>query len=538
MGIDKTPARSFWLLALLFVVIVVVDCIWFQLDQRPPIWDMAVHLATGLDFYRAFQHFSFSVDFLKSLILLGQFYPTLFPAMMGLFFAIFHPSPYVGPAANFIPLAVLIWATYRIGKKLFSDSVGVLAAFVVTTYPIMAWLVREALLDFTLVATVALAAWIYLESDNFSKLGPSLIYGAAVALGFLAKHGFLFYGFTLAVFAFYELATRTESPLQQRAIRFRNMMGAHSLGVAVAAIWYIPHSKDVREYFLINSHMHYVLKQPEFMTAPSLLYTLDALTSTQMLFIPFVLLMFALIVSVRHFARRALILYFGGFGSLVIMTFTVMHREVRMSVASLPFLAVLTAAGILELRSVRWKKALVSLLVVSALVEFEMITFGWPQWPDKVTLWKSRALEINLFERRYAGQVGPPAREDWKIESILERVAADAAQKTIRAPRLGVVPDVTRFNHFDFVLFSKLDSVPVGAERLSTLVNGDIPVQLDYLVLKSGDQGEPGTTQANPAIQQFLREHPGRFSAVATFDLPDGSLATLFRQLREQDRQP
>jgi hypothetical protein len=167
-----------------------------------------------------------------------------------------------------------------------------------------------------------------------------------------------------------------------------------------------------------------------------------------------------------------------------------------------------------------------------------MITFGWPQWPDKVTLWKSRALEINLFERRYAGQVGPPAREDWKIESILERVAADAAQKTIRAPRLGVVPDVTRFNHFDFVLFSKLDSVPVGAERLSTLVNGDIPVQLDYLVLKSGDQGEPGTTQANPAIQQFLREHPGRFSAVATFDLPDGSLATLFRQLREQDRQP
>jgi len=522
------PSRPFLLLGSLYLTLVGIDCVWFALDNRPPIWDMAVHLTTALDFYGTLKHSLFSWTTIKSLVLVGRFYPTLFPALMGIFFCLFHPSIHVGPAANIIPLALLIIATYHIGRKLFSENVGILASFLAATYPVMAWLGREALLDFSLVAIVAAAAWAYLCTDNFSRAKASFTYGVLFALGFLTKHGFIFYSAPLALFALYEMATRDEMPLRRRSIRFRNFLAAHVLGTALAAIWYIPHWRDVREYFFLNRQLHYVLGQPEFMTWPSMLYTLDSLARVHMLLVPFLFLLLGLVISLWRFPRRALILYYGGLGSMAIMTLTVVHREVRMSVASLPFLAVLTAAGLLEIRSVRWRRALTAVLVASATMEFVLITFGVRIWPDSVKLFSSRAFEINLYAQSYEGLIGRPKHEDWKIVPILNKVKEDAHRREIPGPRLGIVPDLARFNHFDFILYSKLHLIPVEAERIAELAQLETTARVEYLVIKSGSQGEPGTTRANTRINQWVENNRDQFLKVATFDLPDGSQVFLY----------
>ena len=523
------PNRVCLLLALLFIAIVSIDCIWFALDDRPPIWDMAVHLTTAFDFWEAFRHSSFSLAALKSLLLMGKYYPTLFPALMGVFFWVFHPSIHVGPAANFIPLAVLITATYGMGRKLFSEQVGMLAAFLVATYPVMAWLAREALLDFSLVAAVAVATWAYLSTDNFSSGKRSWIYGVTFALGFLIKHGFIFYALPLALFALYEMATRDEAPLRRRSLRFRNFLAAHLVGIAGAALWYAPHWSDVREYFLLNRQLHYILHQPEFLTAPSLLYTLDALTRVHILFVPSLFLLLGIFISLKRFPRRALILYLGGFGSLAIMTFTLVHREVRMSVAGLPYLAVLTAAGLFGMKFATWRRVLTALLMVSAGIEFGLITFGVRAWPDSVPIYSSRALEVNLYAQSYEHLVGPPRREDWKIVPILKRVMEDAGRQGIGNPQLGIVPDLPRFNHFDFIFYSRLQAIPVSADRMALYSQLDQPSKVDYLLIKSASQGEPGTTRGNAEINRYVEGDPFRFQLVATFDLPDGSRASLYR---------
>lgn len=491
---------------------------------------MAVHLTTALDFWETFKHASFSWTTLKSILLLGKYYPTLFPALMGIFFWVFHPSIHVGPAANFIPLAVLMAATYGVGRKLFSQQVGLLAAFLVATYPVMAWLAREALLDLSLVAAVAVAAWAYLSTENFSSGQRSLLYGVTFALGFLTKHGFIFYALPLALFALYEMATRDEAPLRRRSVRFRNFLMAHLVGIAGAALWYAPHWSDVREYFLINRQLHYVLQQPEFMTAPSLLYTLDALTRVHMLFVPFLFLLLGVFISLRRFPRRALILYLGGFGSLAIMTFTLVHREVRMSVASLPYLAILTAAGLFEIRSAVWRRALTAVLVVSASIEFGLITFGIKAWPDSVRIYDSPTVQVNLYAQSYEHLVGPPRREEWKILPILKRTKEDASQQGIGDPQLGIVPDLPRFNHFDFILYSRLEATPIQIERIAQFSQLDPPAKVNYLLIKSGSQGEPGTTRGNAEINRDVESDPLRFQKVATFDLPDGSQTSLYRQ--------
>ncbi|MBZ5537444.1 MAG: glycosyltransferase family 39 protein [Acidobacteriia bacterium] len=524
------PTRIYSLLVLLYVAIVVLDCIWFALDDRPPIWDMAVHLTTALDFWETFKHASFSWATLKSLVLLGKYYPTLFPALMGVFFWMFHPSVYVGPAANFIPLAFLIAATYGMGRKLFSEQVGMLAAFLVATYPVMAWLTREALLDLTLVAVVATATWAYLSTENFSSRKGSWLYGVTIALGFLAKHGFIFYALPLAIFALYEMVTRDEAPLRRRSFRFRNFLTAHLVGIAGAALWYAPHWSDVREYFFINRQLHYVLQQPEFMTAPSLLFTLDALTRVHMLFVPSLFLLLGVLISLRRFPGRALILFLGGFGSLAIMTFALVHREVRMSVASLPYLAVLTAGGLCGMKSSVWRRALTAVLVVSASIEFGLITFGVNAWPDAVRIYSSPAVQVNLYAQSYEHLIGPPHREDWKIIPILNRARDDASQQGIEDPQLGIVPDLPRFNHFDFIFYSRLQALPVQIQRIAQFAQLDHFAGLNYLLIKSGSQGEPGTTRGNAELNRYVESDPFRFQKVGAFDLPDGSEASLYRQ--------
>jgi 4-amino-4-deoxy-L-arabinose transferase-like glycosyltransferase len=526
------PSKPFLILTALFAVIVGVNCVWFALDDRPPIWDMAVHLATAFDFYEAFKHFSFSWGFIKSLVLLGKFYPTLFPALMGIFLLICHPSIHAGPAANFVPLGVLILATYRIGRKLFTENVGILAAFLAVTYPVMAWLAREALLDFAMTAAVAAAVWAYLETENFSRTRASLVFGIVFALGFLTKHGFIFYALPLALFALFEMWARRDLTSIPRLLRLRNFVLSHAFGTAVAALWYVPHWKDVREYFLLNRQLHSVLHQPEFPSAASLLYTVNSLTQVHMLLIPSAFLLLGIVISLRRFARQALILYCCGLGSLVIMTFTIAHREVRMSVASLPLLAVLTAAGVLEIPFKRWRIGLLVVLVAGAVFEFGLISFGTRILPDRVTVFTSASLEVNLMTQNYGQLVGPPRHEDWKIVPLLRSTAEDAGEQRISRPTLGIVPDLPRLNHFDFILYSKLEAISVEAMRVSQVIEVEEVLKPDYLIIKSGGQGEPGTTRLNAPVNELVHQHPERFTKIVGFELPDRSEVELFRCLR------
>ncbi|MDD5543193.1 MAG: glycosyltransferase family 39 protein [Acidobacteriia bacterium] len=521
----KTRSCVLWL-ALLFVAIVVLNIVWFAHDDRPPIWDMAVHLATALDFYNVYTHFTFKPADFKTLLLLGKFYPPLFPALMGLFFLIFHPSIYVGPAANLVPLAILMWSTFKIGQKLFSDKVGLVAAFLAATYPLMAWLPREALLDFSLAAVVAAAAWMYLESENFSNRKFSILFGVVAALGFLTKHNFLFYALALGIFALLQMFVWEERTWPPRRKRLLNFIASQAITAFGAALWYIPHGSDVLEYLRINRQLHTVLQQPTYLTAPSLLYTLNALTETQIHLIPFVALLWGIWISARKYARRASILYFCGFGPLVIMTFSIAHREVRMGVASLPFLAVLTAAGLMEIRRPVLRRALITGLVAWVALEFELLSFGIPRWPQSVTVLRSNALTLNVWEQSYAGIVGHPQKENWKIVDMLEAARADSLKHGEAVPNIGIVPDMPRFNHFDFILLARLKGIEAEPGRVAALPEVS-PEQ--YLVIKSGDQGEAGTTRHNGEINQWIIQHPDRFEQIDVFALPDGSTASVYR---------
>jgi len=201
-----------------------------------------------------------------------------------------------------------------------------------------------------------------------------------------------------------------------------------------------------------------------------------------------------------------------------------------MSVASLPYLAVLTAAGLFGMKSAAWRRVLTALLMVSAGIEYGLITFGVRAWPDSVPIYSSPALEVNLYAQSYEHLVGPPRREDWKILPILQRVKEDASQQEIGEPQLGIVPDLPRFNHFDFIFYSKLRATPIHIERIVQYSLLDQPAKVDYLLIKSGSQGEPGTTRGNAEINREVESDPFRFQMVATFDLPDGSRASLYRQ--------
>ena len=65
-------------------------------------------------------------------------------------------------------------------------------------------------------------------------------------------------------------------------------------------------------------------------------------------------------------------------------------------------------------------------------------------------------MDWNVYRQNYFGW-GPPAREDWKIEEVLKKVTASNE----RPVRLGMTPDIPRFDVLAFEFYITLKKVPV-----------------------------------------------------------------------------
>ncbi len=83
--------------------------------------------------------------------------------------------------------AILIFSVYGLGKRMYNRRVGLLAAYLVSTYPILFSLSRVFYVDFALAAMVALSLYLLVESDGFRARNWSLLFGVSLGLGMLVK---------------------------------------------------------------------------------------------------------------------------------------------------------------------------------------------------------------------------------------------------------------------------------------------------------------------------------------------------------------
>ncbi len=204
-------------------------------------WDVPSHLGTSF-IYDSILH-PFSLRTLFTAITWHPNRPPLFFLSTVPLYRLFGVSTDVGTMVNVLYLAVLIGSVYGIGQRLGGRRVGLLAAFVVATLPMVYALSRFYYLELALTAMVALSIYLLLASERFENRAVSLLFGLSFGLGLLTKRTYL--AFMLAPLCL--VVARSDvlkSLVQRRQAGFRldvkDALLALALGLVLAAAWYLP----------------------------------------------------------------------------------------------------------------------------------------------------------------------------------------------------------------------------------------------------------------------------------------------------------
>jgi 4-amino-4-deoxy-L-arabinose transferase-like glycosyltransferase len=502
--------RHRFLLLASFLYLVAANLIWIALDTRPPYWDMADKQTGALNIYDAVA--ASGIRSVAQIPFLTGSYPPFYHSIVAAFYAVFGRSIDAAQWANLPAIALLLLATYGIGRTVYKPFAAATGAVIVSFCPLLLWLSRETMVDYWLTSMVALAVWLLIRTKEFSNRKYAILFGIACGLGMLTKWTFVFFLILPALW----FARRN----------LKNAAISASIAAGIAAYWYAFALPAMLRLLSINSAQSASEGDPNRFSIEAVVFYLRALEGSQ-LFLPLFVALLAGLVLLLFDRKKEwipILLWLAG-GWLGLMLFQ--NKDPRYTAPLLPAIALIIA------QVFQRKESLIALLLPVLLVQHYLVSFGIPQLPAAVVLAKGGdgpiTYDWNLYTQRYFGW-GPPAREDWKIEDVLEKVASP--QNSV--VRLGLVPDIPRFDAQAFMFYTRLKKVPVAINRLAFFDEPSI-VNNDYILASEKDSGfEPGSffTSDLKHINQYLARRSDLFQTLETFSLPNGDVIRLYKVAR------
>jgi Dolichyl-phosphate-mannose-protein mannosyltransferase len=497
------------LLAAAALYLIAANLIWIERDTRPPFWDTACHETMALRIYDAFV-MTGMVGLMKVLPGLTGYYPPFYHSVVAVFFGIFGKSVTAAQLANIPAILLLLASTYGIGRSVLSPLSAAAAAVLANFYPLMLWLSRETMIEYWLTSIVALSVWL-LVARGFKTTQWSVAIGVVCGLGMFTKWTFAFF----IALPFLWFARKN----------VRNAAIAAGVAAAITMYWYVPEISALRHLLEVNNEGGVGEGDPARFSLQSIVFYIRALAGYQIFLVLFVAFL-AGIVVLRKRLNRAWIpigLWLVG-GWLSLMLFR--NKDPRYSVPLLPAVALVTA-NIFD-----WKPVLLPVILPVLLFQHYLVSFGIRKLPEKIVVMEGAkgplSYDWNLYTQTYFGLWGAPAREDWKIQHVLDEVSPPER----RDIRLGLAPNIARFDPVAFEFYIALQKRPVVVNRLwhydeSAIANNDFVV-----VSEEGGTEDSFASVLSPdlrRINDFVFNHPDSFHIVERFSLPNGVGIRLYR---------
>jgi 4-amino-4-deoxy-L-arabinose transferase-like glycosyltransferase len=530
---------TYGLLVTLWFLHVAANFIWLKVDTLPPFWDTAGHAISAL---RVAQ-LPFVTDFpttLNDLLAIVPYPPLMYLASAPLAL-LFWPTvdSLLGVSVLFIGLLLL--STYGIADAFAGRKVGLLAAFIVSMYPIIYGLSRHYLLDLPLVAMVALAIWLLIRTEDFERRGPAILTGLSLGLGMLIK-------WTFAVFVTGPFLLSIARVLMKRTKnRWLNLSLALLVGAITAAPWYLHNLFNLLDFLGLGGIYGTKEGDPLVGSWESSLYYVESLLETQILF-PFALLfLIGLILLLTKYGIKyetGLLLSWIIIPLVIFTNF--INKDIRYTLPYLPAMAVITALGIASLEQKKLRNLMVVSLALYAVVQFVGLSWGLShRLPDGLL---PPRLSIEIGPSRlwlYAESIhiaSPPRSENWQAQTILRDIMSSSQGIATRKLKLiTVLPDAAFFEPNVFTYYSLVEDYPFEVRRITGILQVNESknkiLASDFLISKSGSLGPEWTVQKAGIFINELRDPASelgrQFELIGEYKLPDGSLAELYQHVRE-----
>jgi 4-amino-4-deoxy-L-arabinose transferase-like glycosyltransferase len=522
-----------------------VNTVWLFLDNFPPTWDSAHHLTMTLMW----------LDYVKSPSLVGlkavmaaSSYPALPYLVVTPVYLLFGRSAdaaVLGSSALW--LGLLLFGTYGLGKEVYSRKAGLLAAVIVSLYPIIIALERDFWLDLQLASAVALALWALLRVGDFENRNRAILLGLILGIGTWIKWPFSFFVFAPVLAVILQVWRRAD----WSRLRLANLALCLVLAGMLAAGQYLSNllflSRDVYNF---NNVLQLVTgfaeaaNHPAWYTREGAVYHLTALVNHQASFFFALLFLFSVPVFFKRAARGRWVL---GLSIIVpyILATLLPIKEQRITVPYLPAVAVISAVG---LSKIRWKtlRIIAIVLVLSfGLFQWWVVSWGVSFLPDHI-YWGNSWVYLAVFDQHYVRSPRDYSLKpgDWKIEQLLGVIEIDAAVNDIPFPiQVPLIANAPAYNPNTLNYYSALYDVDIQFIYVWSWMGK--PISLDsypysYLIWKSGQNVEiEGWDQADVRrAEEFLADQQGSLTPIYRSPLPDGSDVHVFRRVENPGIMP
>jgi 4-amino-4-deoxy-L-arabinose transferase-like glycosyltransferase len=186
----RLGSHHFFLLAIILWIFG-SNFIWMLLDIRPPSYDQGLHLFRTFNYWEAIS--SGSEDWWQDVLNVEPFYPPFYHLSLIPLSLIFGFTLDTGVIGNSFYMVIMALSTYGIGKILYTKNAGLIAAFLVSSYPLIVSMSREYIISVMLTAMTTLAYYLFLKSENFENKKYSLWFSFIYAAGLMVKWTFFIY---------------------------------------------------------------------------------------------------------------------------------------------------------------------------------------------------------------------------------------------------------------------------------------------------------------------------------------------------------
>jgi 4-amino-4-deoxy-L-arabinose transferase-like glycosyltransferase len=210
-------------------------------------WDELRHLAWSLNYAHLLSRFS--IHSLFEVAVSDPIRPPFFSASAAIMYGLFGRTADVATMVNVIYMAVVLAATYGVGRRWGGRRLGLVSVALLAFFPMFYAMSRYFYMEFALAALATLTVYLLLATDGFRRRGLSLLFGLSLGLGLLTTRTFVVYVAGPLVVAL--LSSRVVSLAWQRLkqrprLYWTRLILALLGGLAVAALWYLPNRETVR----------------------------------------------------------------------------------------------------------------------------------------------------------------------------------------------------------------------------------------------------------------------------------------------------
>lgn len=227
------------LIILLIAGVNFANYFWLMLDSYPPVGHGLSGILPAVLAYREFKGLPNSYAMYDHLW--GMYIPANPPLsflVVLVFLLLFGPVGQMVVMVNALYVTVALLCVYAIGRRIGGPWIGLLSAFVLSSFPGFIAFSRVYVVEFGLLAYVALSLYLLLKTEFFEKRIYATLLGVCLALSFLHKYQSLLFIIGPFLLIVYKSGVHRSLLRRKWSPRATNILLAIGLGILLSSFWW------------------------------------------------------------------------------------------------------------------------------------------------------------------------------------------------------------------------------------------------------------------------------------------------------------